>query len=78
MSRHPGQGAVRVERNGDLMYWTYHMMDWTKLDQRPSEQRCVQCGGTLQMIGPAEDSKGRRYDGLACHVCKRLIWARES
>jgi len=67
---------VKIEKAGDLVFLTYHMLDWSKVEQSPAEQRCVQCGGAMVKVGPMEDMKGEKYDGLACHPCKRVIWVR--
>jgi uncharacterized protein with PIN domain len=67
---------VKIENLGDLVYWTYYMIDWKKVDQTPSEQRCVQCGGKMHKVEPVADPKGRSYDGFVCHNCKRVIWVR--
>ena len=69
---------VRIEKAGDLVFWTYYMLDWEEIKQSPADQRCVQCGGAMVRVGPMEDVKGAKYDGLACHECKRVIWVRGS
>jgi uncharacterized protein with PIN domain len=68
---------VRIRRAGDLIYWTYFMVDWKGVAQTPSDQVCVQCGKPMLKIGPVEDPKGRKFDGLVCHGCRRLLWARQ-
>jgi len=67
---------VRIERAGDLIHWTYFMMDWKEVAQAPSDQICVQCGKPMQSVGPVEDARGKKFDGLVCHDCKRLLWVR--
>jgi uncharacterized protein with PIN domain len=69
---------VKVEKAGDLVFWTYYMLDWGKVEQAQSDQKCVQCGHALARVGPVEDAGGRKYDGLACHTCKRVIWVRSA
>lgn len=70
------EGSVKIDKGSDLIYWTYFMVDWKKVKQSPSGQRCVQCGEEMSSAGPVEDAKGAEYDGLVCHNCKRVIWAR--
>jgi len=67
---------MKIENPGDLVFWTYHMIDWKKVRQSPSDQKCVQCGGQLIEVEPVSDSKGRNYDGFVCHACKRVIWVK--
>jgi uncharacterized protein with PIN domain len=69
---------VKIERAGDLIYWSYHMVDWTKIQQSCSSQKCVQCGGPMMKVEQVEDAKGSRYDGIVCHACKRVIWAKRT
>ncbi|MDV3277027.1 MAG: hypothetical protein LYZ69_01000 [Nitrososphaerales archaeon] len=69
---------MRIERSGDLIFWTYHMVDWKKTSQEPSGVKCVQCGGEMMKVEPVTDSKGARYDGLVCHICKRVIWVKDT
>ena len=68
--------VVKLERAGDLVYWTYHMLDWKALEQSPSDQKCVQCGEQMVTVGPVEDAGGSKYEGLACHSCRRVLWVR--
>jgi len=56
---------------------TYFMMDWSKLQQEPSETRCMKCGGAMMCVEPIRDKKGLVYDGLVCHTCKTLLWAKK-
>ncbi len=68
---------MKIEKAGDLVFWTYHMVDWGKVKQTPSQTRCVQCGGRMMDVEPVEDSAGSRYAGLVCHACKRVLWVKE-
>lgn len=67
---------MKIERSGDLIYWTYHMMDWTKVKQVQSDQRCTECGRPMKDVEPVRDQRGRTYEGLVCHNCKRVLWVR--
>jgi DNA-directed RNA polymerase subunit RPC12/RpoP len=67
---------VKVERSGDLIFWTYYMVDWGKVAQIPSDVKCLQCGEPMSNVEPVTDSKGKSYDGLVCHRCKRVIWVK--
>ena len=71
-------GPVKIEHSGDLIYHTYHMVDWKKAEQRQSEVRCLQCGGKMNEVEAITDNSGRSYDGLVCHNCKRVLWVRKS
>lgn len=67
---------MRIERAGDLINWTYFMMDWEKVKQEPSDVRCADCGQPMNKAEPAIDSKGQRFDGYVCHNDKRVIWVK--
>ena len=67
---------MRVERAGDLIFWTYYMINWDKVKQTPSDQKCSECGDKMNKAEQAVDSKGRAYDGYVCHRDKRLVWVR--
>lgn len=69
---------VRIERAGDLIYWTYFMVDWSKVEQEPSDVKCSECGETMMRGEPALDPKGRRYECYVCHKDKKLYWVRGS
>ncbi|HYC12040.1 MAG TPA: hypothetical protein VEC02_05200 [Nitrososphaerales archaeon] len=69
---------MKVERADDLVFWTYYIIDWGKVEQSPSGKACVQCGGPMAKVGPVEDAKGSKYEGLACHGCKRVIWVKSA
>ena len=68
---------MEIEDSGDLIYQTYFMMDWAKVEQWPSETRCMTCGGDMMSVEPARDKKGLVYEGLVCHKCKTVLWARK-
>jgi DNA-directed RNA polymerase subunit RPC12/RpoP len=65
---------VKIENAGDLIFFTYFMIDWEKVGQTPSDQKCAECGRSMMKSEPAVDSKGQKYDGYVCHTDKRLIW----
>jgi len=67
---------VKIERAGDLINWTYFMINWEKVKQTPSDQKCAECGNPMLRAEQAIDSKGKRYDGYVCHTDKRLIWVK--
>lgn len=67
---------MKIERSGDLVFWTYHMVDWRKVGQNTSDKQCVECHGPMNSVEQITDSKGLKYDGLVCHSCKRVIWFR--
>jgi ribosomal protein S27AE len=65
---------MKVERAGDLIFWTYYMMDWGKVQQTPSDQTCSECGNVMSKAEQAVDSKGQKFDCYVCHTDKRVIW----
>lgn len=65
-----------IEDASDLVYYTYFMLDWTKVRQAPSETTCVSCGGPMLEVGPVTDRRGRTCDGRVCHHCKTVLWIR--
>jgi hypothetical protein len=67
---------VRIEKSGDLIYWTYFMIDWEKVKQTPSDVKCSECGSPMCLAEPAIDAKGNRYDGYVCHTDKRVVWVK--
>jgi hypothetical protein len=69
---------VRVEKSGDLIFWTYYMIDWEKVKQLPSDMKCAECGRPMSLVEPAIDSKGKKYDGYVCHTDKRVVWVKSA
>lgn len=67
---------MEIDDSSTLMYSTYFMMDWTTLSQAPSATKCLSCGETMNSVEPIRDKKGVVFDGLVCHKCKTVIWAR--
>ncbi|QQG48882.1 MAG: hypothetical protein HY247_00750 [archaeon] len=67
---------MKIEKASDLIYWTYYMIDWAKVEQSSSDQKCSECGDAMMRSEPAVDSSGRKYDGYVCHKDKRVIWVR--
>ncbi len=63
-----------MEKAGDLIYWTYFMLDWTKVRQEDSDLKCADCGRPMKKTEPAIDAKGTNYDGYVCHADKRVVW----
>jgi len=70
----PSRGEMKVETAGDLIFWTYFMIDWKKVQQTPSDQRCSECGTLMNKAEQAVDSKGQRFDCYVCHTDRRVIW----
>ena len=67
---------MKIKDSGDLIYWTYYMVDWSKVKEEPSDIPCTECGAMMAKAEPAVDSRGLRYDGYVCHKDKKLIWVR--
>lgn len=67
---------MRVEKAADLVYWTYFMVDWDKVNQKATDSKCSQCGQPLMLGESAIDSKGARYECYVCHRDKKVYWVR--
>jgi ribosomal protein S27AE len=67
---------MKVERAGDLVFWTYYMIDWEKVQQTPSDQTCSECGNLMNKAEQAVDPKGQRFDCYVCHTNKQVIWVK--
>ena len=67
---------MKIEHTGDLTYYTYYMLDWSKTRQSPSEATCTNCGRQMMDVEPVRDNAGIEYDGRVCHNCKILIWVK--
>ncbi len=67
---------MEIEDSGDLIYYTYFMLDWKKIKQTPTETRCVSCRGPMYQVETARDKKGQEYEGRVCHKCKTVLWVR--
>jgi len=65
---------MKVEKADDLIFWTYFMIDWNRIQQAPSDQTCSECGTIMYKAEPAIDSKGQKFDCYVCHNDKRVIW----
>ena len=69
---------MKVDSAGDLVYWTYYMIDWSRVEQAESDQKCSQCGVKMNKGEQAVDPRGRRFDCYVCHNDKRVIWLKVS
>jgi uncharacterized protein with PIN domain len=69
---------MEIDDSAALFYYTYHMMNWDKLSQKASETRCMSCGEKMMNVEPIKDKKGVVFEGLVCHRCKTVLWARSS
>ncbi len=65
---------LKIEKSGDLIYWTYFMIDWSRVKQGASDQTCTNCGGPMKSVEMVVDGKGLHYGGVVCHTCKSLVW----
>jgi len=68
---------MEIDDSASLMYFTYFMVSWDKVSQEPSETRCMACGEAMMSVEPVTDKKGVVFQGLVCHKCKTVIWARK-
>jgi uncharacterized protein with PIN domain len=67
---------MKVERPEDLIFWTYHMFDWSKAKQTHSTQRCVKCDNEMNVVEAVAGKGGQSYSGMVCHSCKTIVWIR--
>lgn len=67
---------MEIDEAGDLIYYTYYMVDWDKVKQVPSGEVCVSCRGKMYHIETIRDKKGRAYEGTVCHSCKTVLWVK--
>jgi len=58
------------------MHTTYFMMNWDKEKQISSDQKCAQCGKTMNLVERPIEYRGQKYTGYVCHTDKRLIWVK--
>lgn len=65
---------MKIDDAGELIFRTYYMMDWSKVEQTETDQACVTCGRILKKAEPFVDRKGLAYDGFVCHNCKTVFW----
>ena len=68
---------MKIERAGDLIYWTYYMIDWGEVRQGSSDRPCMNCGRMMNTVEAVTDGRGSSYDGLVCHNCKTLLWVKK-
>jgi uncharacterized protein with PIN domain len=68
---------MRIEDASELIFMTYYMVEWDKVKQKLSDERCVECGNYLYITEKIEDVKGTVYRGSVCHKCKRVLWLKE-
>lgn len=66
-----------MEAANDPVYLTYYMMDWKKVPEVLSEDRCITCGKPMFRVEPITTVKGIVYEGLVCHDCKCLYWIKK-
>ena len=67
---------MEIEDAGDLIYFTYYMMDWHKVSQTPTGARCVTCDQEMFKV-EVRDRKGLEFEGSICHHCKTILWVRK-
>jgi len=67
---------LEIDDAGELIFQTYYMLDWSKLQLTDSDHACVTCGRKMKKVEPVRDKKGLVYDGFVCHDCKTVLWLR--
>ncbi len=68
---------MEIEDASELIYYTYYMLDWTKVRQSPSSTQCATCGRKMKVAEEVKDKKGLRYEGRVCHHCKTVFWVKK-
>jgi hypothetical protein len=58
------------------MWLTYHMVNWDEVKQQASDQKCTECGRSLDRTEAVEDEDGGKFEGYVCHLDKRVTWIR--
>ena len=69
---------MEIDDSSALIYQTYYMMDWRNVRQEPSDTTCVSCGQKMMSVEPVKDKRGLVFEGLVCHKCKTVLWARKA
>jgi hypothetical protein len=69
---------MEIDDSSALIHLTYYMMDWSKLAQETSGTTCLSCGQKMKSVEPIIDKKGVVFEGLVCHKCKTVLWARRT
>jgi len=67
---------IRMKSDVSPMFLTYFMVNWDKIEQRQSDQKCTQCSGPMNKTEEVIDQKGLRFEGYVCHADKSVIWVR--
>ena len=67
---------MKIDNAGDLIYYTYYMVDWDRVKQVPSSEVCVRCRGKMYHVDGMRDKKGQAYEGTVCHTCKTVLWVK--
>jgi hypothetical protein len=65
-----------MKSNVSPMFLTYFMVNWEKIEQYQSDQKCTLCGGPMNRTEEVTDEKGLGYEGYVCHADKSVIWVR--
>jgi hypothetical protein len=65
---------LNIEDTSELIYVTYYMIEWDKVKQELSEMKCVECGNALYETEYFEDKRKKRFRGMVCHKCRRVLW----
>ena len=65
-----------MKSNVSPMFLTYFMINWEKMEQHQSDQKCTLCGRPMNRTEEVIDQKGLRYEGYVCHADKSVIWVR--
>ena len=58
------------------MWLSYFMLDWEKVKQYDSDQRCTACGRPMKKTEPVTDGKGPWFEGYVCHADRQVTWVK--
>lgn len=67
---------MEINDAAELLYYTYFMVDWKSMEQRPTDAGCLTCGGAMLSV-EVRDKKGLEYTGRVCHRCKTVFWIKK-
>lgn len=70
------EGACEMKTDVSPLWLTYFMLDWGKVKQYDSGQKCTSCGRPLKRTEPVTDRKGASFEGYVCHADKQVAWVK--
>jgi hypothetical protein len=65
-----------MKTNVSPVFLTYFMIEWDKIEQYDTDQKCTECGRPMKRTENVTDDKGQNYEGYVCHADRRVTWVR--